>query len=207
MAKQVIGPRETQGETMSPSRETASIADYWWLFLVLGVLLIIAGLGAAVTLYIAAVTVQLLLGWLLVVGGVVYAVYSFLAKREEGVFLPLLASLVYVLFGVGLLVYPGVGAQVLSMLLGLFLLGAGGFKILLAWKLRNYWSWWWGVLFGLVSIGLGIYVLLNLDTPSALRLGVVLGIDLLLSGVTMLMLGRSLHHPRQSLGRAAHGTA
>jgi uncharacterized membrane protein HdeD (DUF308 family) len=51
-----------------------------------------------------------------------------------------------------------------------------------------------------VSIALGFYVLMNISSPSAVRLGVVLGFDLLTSGIAMIMLGRSLH--RASAGGA-----
>jgi uncharacterized membrane protein HdeD (DUF308 family) len=60
------------------------IRDYWWMFILLGIVMIIAGVGAAITMYIAAFAVQLLLGWTLVVGGIVYGLYTLLTKRDEG---------------------------------------------------------------------------------------------------------------------------
>lgn len=51
-------------------------------------------------------------------------------------------------------------------------------------------SRWLLVFSGLISIGLGLWVLLNIATATLTLLGTLVGIQTLLEGLTMIMVGR-----------------
>jgi uncharacterized membrane protein HdeD (DUF308 family) len=54
--------------------------------------------------------------------------------------------------------------------------------------------WWgWTVVAGLVSVGLGIYLLVNWPVASTVFVGVVIGIDLLFDGGALVAFAAAIH--------------
>jgi uncharacterized membrane protein HdeD (DUF308 family) len=77
-------------------------------------------------------------------------------------------------------------------LLGVFFLIHGGFKLALtsAWRRRPGWGWL--AASAVISVLLGILVLAGLPGTAAWAIGLILGVDLLFTGVTLLILGFKL---------------
>jgi uncharacterized membrane protein HdeD (DUF308 family) len=110
----------------------------WWLEILEGVVSIIAGIIALVFPVLAAeVLVIIIAAWAIVTG--IFEIIAAIRLREQikGEFWLGLAGLASILFGVILLVFPGVGALSLVWLIGSFALVFGVFLVFLGWRLRG----------------------------------------------------------------------
>jgi len=101
----------------------------WGWFLALGVLMVILGVIVIGTPAVATLAVGLLLGWTLVIGGVVQIVHAFMAKQWRGFLFELLGGVLYLLVGLMLVYDPLGGALALTLLLAIFLVVQGVFQI------------------------------------------------------------------------------
>ncbi|HEX7067243.1 MAG TPA: HdeD family acid-resistance protein [Candidatus Limnocylindria bacterium] len=110
----------------------------WWLEILEGVVSIIAGIIAlAFPVLAAEVLVIIIAAWAIVTG--IFEIIAAIRLREQikGEFWLGLAGLASILFGVILLVFPGVGALSLVWLIGSFALVFGVFLVILGWRLRG----------------------------------------------------------------------
>src|ERR1700679_3362226 len=94
----------------------------WGWFLVLGILEIVLGTIAIGASTIATVATVVFFGWLLLVGGVLSAVYAFWRKRWQGFFLDLATGVLYVVAGFFMVAEPLAAATSLTLLIAMFLL-------------------------------------------------------------------------------------
>ncbi|MGV2829090.1 HdeD family acid-resistance protein [Myxosarcina sp. GI1(2024)] len=91
--------------------------------------------------------------------------------------------------GIVLLVYPLEGVVTLTLVLAAFLLLEGVFELILAFQLRpNSSNWWWVLADGIVTLVLGLLIWLEWPASAAWVIGLLLGISLISSGLSRLML-------------------
>ncbi|MDX1653802.1 MAG: DUF308 domain-containing protein, partial [Candidatus Competibacteraceae bacterium] len=121
-----------------------------WLF-ALGAILIVLGSLAILVPPAAALAVELLLGWLLVIGGIALIVHAFRARAWGGLAVEMAVGLVYLLVGVLLLVYPLEGILTLTLLLAALLIAEGALRSVAALRLRPTAGWGWLLANGILS--------------------------------------------------------
>jgi len=179
----------TNGTLRWHSVGTDELRRNWGWFLALGILLVVLGttaLGASVAMTIASV---MLFGWLLIVGGLVEAIHAFWRERGwGGVFINLLTGILYVLVGFMMVANPGVAAVTLTLLIALFLMFGGIFRIVVALMLR-FPHWGWLALHGLINLLLGIGIWRQWPLSGLWVIGLFIGIDMVLNGWSLVMLG------------------
>jgi len=167
-------------------------------FLILGGVLIALGVAAIAFPFIAALSVNILVGVILLLSGALGLIHTFGAKGWKGVSISLINSLLALVVGVLLLLYPIPGILSLSLLIGLFFIATGILRGLLAWRLRPFDQWGWLMASGVVSLLLGVLILFLWPEAASWVLGLLVGIDLIFIGWTLLMLGlaarRALQH-------------
>jgi uncharacterized membrane protein HdeD (DUF308 family) len=161
----------------------------WGWFLALGVALIALGVMAISMPLVAAIAIELLIGWLLVAVGTVEMISAVGSQRGAGLFWSLLWGLVYLAVGVMLLADPLRGILTLTMLLAILLLAEGVFKIILAVQYRAMGNWGWTLFSGLLSMALGGLIWAQWPSDAAWIIGLLIGIDLIFGGWTMMILG------------------
>lgn len=187
--------------------ESALPRGDWWLYLLLGIALIVIGVVAIVVpaaTALAILTVDYLLGALLLIGGVLQAIYAFKRHTTAGrVVLGLIVAALYVIAGLILLGHPFAAVLSLTLFLAAFLIVAGIFKIIAAFEMYGTAHWGWTLVGGIVSFILG--VLIWAGWPATVwALGLWIGIDLLYMGWTMVAIGVVLHAlPTATTGRLA----
>lgn len=163
-----------------------------------GVLIVILGFLAIVLPVIATLAVTLLLGAMLLVFGIVEIVRCVRAWRRvsggwhEGLGWALFQAVIALIAGTILLFDPFSGAISLTMVLGVFLLVAGGTKAVMAWRLQPGSGWGWMALSAVLSIVLGVLVLAGLPGIGLLVPGTFLGIELVFFGTALFMLARAM---------------
>src|SRR5262252_5126161 len=132
----------------------AAIRNKWGWFLVLGVALILLGVVAISSEWVATLVSVVVFGWLLILSGAFELGSAFWARRWSGFFFHLLTGALYVIVGLLMVSRPLAVAIRLTLLLALLFVIGGVFHIVTALILR-FPNWGWAAFDGLVSLILG----------------------------------------------------
>ena len=171
-------------------------ANWGWL-VAMGIALIILGSVAISAAYIATYATVMVFGSLLLVGAVFHVVAAFWARRWRGFFLHLLAGVLYFIAGLFMIDNPLLAALTLTLLVAALLLVEGIVRIVLS-VAERFEGWGWVLLNGVISVLLGVAIWKQWPVSGLWVIGLFVGIDMLFSGVSWLMLGlgaRSLPRP------------
>jgi uncharacterized membrane protein HdeD (DUF308 family) len=163
------------------------IAQHWKWFLGLGIVSIILGtfaLGSSVLVTLASVV---LFGWILLLMGGIEVGHAFWQRQWGGFFLHLVNGILSIVVGFLLATSPGASAVVLTLLLAMFFMAAGLFRICTALMMR-FPSWGWRLLNGVVTLILGILIWNQWPLSGMWVIGLFVGIDLIFSGWSSVML-------------------
>lgn len=160
----------------------------WGWFLALGILLIIGGTVALGSAFMMTVFSMIFLGWLMIGSGVVEAFHAFTCKKWSGFFIDLLTGLLYVVVGFMVVANPGASALALTLLISMFLMVGGIFRIVVSLIVR-YQNWGWLLLHGVVNLLLGIAIWRQWPLSGTWVIGLFVGIDMIFNGWSLVMLG------------------
>lgn len=170
-----------------------------WL-MALSILLILLGLAAMVMPTIAAVFFTLVLGWILLVGGIIRIVQSFRSRPVRGFWLNLVVGILYGIAGLVILLNPLRGVLTLTAVLGTLFIIEGIFTIILAFRSRPGDNLSWLVVVdGVITLILGILVWNQFPYSALWLIGLYVGISLLISGASLLLISLNA---RRVLSRA-----
>jgi uncharacterized membrane protein HdeD (DUF308 family) len=188
-----FAPGETTVELPSNSlnlktEECLRLHKCWAWFLVLGVVVMAVGAMAIGAAFIATLTTVLVFGILLLAGGVVQIVNAFLARSWRGFFVHLLVGAIHLIVGGLMLEYPLRVAAGLTVLLAVGLLVGGICRIVFA-LTEDFSGRGWVLANGIITLLLGIAIWRQWPESSLWVIGLFVGIDLLFSGWSWVMLG------------------
>jgi len=169
----------------------AEIRKSWGWFVALGILLTALGVLCIVKAQTATAFSILALGWVLIVSAVFWFVNAFLTFNWSLFFLCLLNALIRGGVGYLLVRHPNAGAEGVTMVLAVLFIVGGLFRSIGASVIKFPW-WGWTVLAGLVSVGLGIFVIVNWGATSTFFLGIVIGVDLIFDGAALSAFGGAI---------------
>lgn len=159
-------------------------ASGWYI--ALGVVLILGGTFAVLRPLAAGYTLTLVVGWLLIFGGGMFVINAFMARGAGGFFWRLLLAALYGIAGIVILMNPFEGLGALTIVLAL-VIGAGGvMRLFLASALKGIPGVGLLIFSGLVAIALAILILAKWPDSSEVVLGVVIGIDFIFNGMSIL---------------------
>ncbi len=180
--------------------ELEAIRGRWGWLLALGILLVVFGMVAIALPMLASLATALALGVTLILGGVVQLVGAFWTRDWSGFFLVLLMGVLYAVVGVLLLNRPVEAILALTLLLAAMLLVGGAFRTIgSAW--HRFPQWGWVFAGGLLELVLGLMIWMQWPSPATIAiLGLFVGIDMVFSGWTWIMLALRL----KSLGGPRH---
>lgn len=168
--------------------------DSWKWYLTLGIILVLTGGFAMVFPLGAAYGIEVFVGILLLISGCAFLINA-VASHKQGFVWQIILALIYLAVGIMLLVYPLSGVVTLTLVLGICFLVSGTFKSLVALSSRKSQGWGMLLVSGLLGIVLGILILASWPSSSAWVIGLLVGIDLLFAGMTMIMLALAARNP------------
>src|SRR5215475_10507041 len=168
--------------------------------MVWGVLLVILGALALASPLMAAVAVNVVISWLIVLAGVVHLIVAFYAHRAGSLIWRLLVGLAYIFFGGYLITHPAVGVASLTLVLASLFLVEGILNIALYFQVRSMHRSGWFLLDGIVTLLLGLMIYLQWPSSSAWAIGTLVGVSLIMSGVTRLMLSLAVRKVTAAFG-------
>ncbi len=163
-------------------------------FLVIaGILALLGGFGALIFPLPASLAVTVLVGWAFLISGVVglWAAFSGNDMSHRG--WAGLFSLLDIVVGVWMLANPLAGMVSLTLVIGALFLVSGLVRLFLAFaNFRGTDMFWLMLLSGLISAGLGLFIVLKLPEASLVILGTLVAIELIVIGTMLLSMGIAL---------------
>ena len=162
-------------------------AGGWMMFL--GILYVIGGMLCIALPLAAGVSVAWVIGIVLTTLGILQAIGAFQADSFGMGAGEFLIALLYIAGGVMTLMHPLAGLTALTMLITMVILMRGIVMIGGALQLKPAKGWGWVLFSGIVGVILAIMLIAQFPTTAVWLPGLLLGIDLLMSGWTILFTG------------------
>lgn len=155
---------------------------------VFGIVLVIGGFVVLGDVVLATAVSVFLIGWMALFSGVTLLIASLFRIRSGGFWSAALGGAILTVLGLFVLRNPLIGAVSLTLLAGSMFFASGLTRIVVAFQVTE--ARWLLVISGLISVGLGLYVLFNLAAATISLLGILMGIQILLEGMTLIAAGR-----------------
>ena len=161
--------------------EPGQLPARWKPLLTLGIVLIAFGTLALAVSFVATLVSVLAFGWLLLVTGGTETVYAFKNARWAGTILHVANGVLSGTAGFLLVMNPAAGAVVLTLLMAMFFLIGGLFRIGAA-LVMSVPHRGWILLSGAVTLLLGIFIWRQLPGAAIWLIGTFVGVDMIMIG-------------------------
>ncbi len=175
----------------NPFTNIQALKTYWPWFFCLGALLILLGIGIITLSSGTSLFSIILLGCFLLIAGIVQLIQAILAHRWTGLFLALFLGILYIITGFLCVTKPATAAISITFWIAAFFLAIGLFKTLSSWLLR-FQEWKWVFANGVISFILGILITIDWPFSGLWVIGLFIGIDLILSGLSWMRLSMAV---------------
>ncbi len=165
-----------------------SIKPRWGLALAAGMSLILLGMLAVARPFVSSLAVELFLGWLLLVGGVVQIFHAIKERKQRGFGLALFTAIVTSIAGFVLLAYPLSGVLTLTLILSCFFFVEGVCNLSWAFKVRPKTGWGWLLFSGVLEVVFAAMIWMQWPSSAIWLIGFLVGFDLIMAGWSLLTL-------------------
>jgi uncharacterized membrane protein HdeD (DUF308 family) len=151
------------------------------------VVMILLGLLAVILPLVTGIVISVLVAWITVLSGLAYLASAF-AGRNAGAFIwRLLIGLVYIAGGGYLAFHPQLALETLTAVLAIIFTVEGVLEIVTFFQFRVYSGSGWVLFDGLVTLLLAFLIWLPWPNSSSWAIGIILGVNLIVTGFTVLM--------------------
>jgi uncharacterized membrane protein HdeD (DUF308 family) len=159
-----------------------------WLRVLLGIVLILAGLFVLGDVVVATIISTIFIGAFVMAAGIWEIIHAFWTKGWGGFAWQIILGVLYVAAGLVLVTQPVSGALMLTYFLGLLLLFSGVVRIFIGF---THWRdvGWIMLLSGILGVLGGLIIVTGFPMSGLWVLGFVLGLDLIAHGVAWLVFG------------------
>ncbi len=182
-----------------------ALKTHWKLFLFQGVVMVILGILAVAWPAVATLAVDIYIGWLFLISGTVGLVAMFSARDVPAFLWTLLTAALAMAVGVLLIWKPAEGAESLTIVLTAFFIAEGVFQIAGSFAYRDAMpgSWGWMLASGISDLILAGVLIMYWPVSAAWALGLLVGVNLITSGVAIVVTAIEARNLVQTLVRAA----
>jgi len=154
----------------------------------LSVLMIVAGILAIASPLAAGIAVNVLIAWLLVFSGCVHLVFAWYTRSAGGFLWELLVGILYIFTGAYLLMHPVAGLASLTIALAIYLFLEAILEFALGFILRPLPGTGWLLFDGIITLILAVMIWRTWPSSTGWVIGTLVGISMLFSGTSRLML-------------------
>ncbi|MDS0295263.1 HdeD family acid-resistance protein [Halogeometricum luteum] len=195
---------DTQGEPEMVAESEASLErllrDEGRTLMIVGGLLAVLGIGAILFPVLSSLTVGLFFGAALAVAGFAHIAHAFSAPGWKGALGEIFLAVVFLIAGLAMLVNPVLTLTTLTLLVISYFVLEGLALLYFAWTLRNERGWVWSVAAGVVSLVLAGLLFAGFPATAAWALGLLVGVNLLTTGVSMMVVGNGIRKGADATG-------
>jgi uncharacterized membrane protein HdeD (DUF308 family) len=166
-----------------------ALSARWGLLMFEGVALIVLGVLAIAAPMFATIAVEIYIGWLFLIAGIVGLVAMFYADDIAAFLWTLVTAALSLGLGVLLLYKPGAGTVTLTLALTAFFVAEGVFQVVTSIAYRKVLpsTWGWLLASGVCDLLLVAIVVYSWPVSAAWTLGLLAGVNLLTSGWAIVM--------------------
>jgi uncharacterized membrane protein HdeD (DUF308 family) len=168
-------------------------ASFGWS-IVLSIFLIVAGLLAIAMPLAAAIAVNIFVAWMLMFSGAAHLVFALQRRHSRGFIWQLLLGILYAFIGAYILINPALGLVSLALAIAAYLLLEGVLEIVLAFQIKPVRAWGWLLFDGILTLVVALMIWRAWPAGSELVVAILVGISMLFSGVSRLMLSLAARH-------------
>jgi uncharacterized membrane protein HdeD (DUF308 family) len=156
------------------------------------VIMIVVGMLALWLPIASSIGVARLLGWLMVFDAVFQLIHAFRSEGVGHIVWKVLVALIFLVAGIYFLTHPFLAVAVVTLALAAFFLVEGLVDVFAFFATRKAGASYWILLNGIVSIILAVMIWRHWPTGSLWVLGVLVGIGLLMTGTSRLMMALAI---------------
>jgi uncharacterized membrane protein HdeD (DUF308 family) len=158
-----------------------------------GVVLIVLGAAALVAPLIAGLATAFFVGWLLIMAGILGFLSAFAGRAHVHLGWSIVSAIVALVVGVLLILFPLVGTLGLALLIAAYLLldGVALIGLSLDQRKKQAKAWGWLLVSGIVDIVLAAVIVFLSAVGSAVFIGIIIGIDLIIAGIALIAVHRT----------------
>ena len=162
--------------------------NYWFLWLIVGILSVVAGILALTNPFAATLTAELLTAYSFIAIGVLMLLSALRSQGWGARIWTIVIGLLFVVAGVNLVIKPLEGIMTLTAITAAMLIAIGRFRLVLAFSPIASGVRWIVAIAGVISLALGIMIFANFPESSVYILGIFLAIEHLSNGVSLVFL-------------------
>jgi len=166
-----------------------ALRKHWRLLMFEGVLMVILGILAIAAPVTATLAVDIFIGWLFLISGVMGLVALFSARDIAAFLWTLVTAALSVAAGIILVSKPAEGAASLTLVLTALFIAEGVFQIAGSFAYRDVLrsSWGWLLLSGIADLIMAGILIYAWPMSAAWALGLLAGVNLITSGWAIIM--------------------
>jgi uncharacterized membrane protein HdeD (DUF308 family) len=181
-----------------------SIRLHWSLFTAQGVIMVLLGIAAVIWPQLSSIAVDVYVGWLFLLSGVVGLATMFFAPNATGFLWSLLTGALALFAGVLLLWHPVEGVVSLTLVLVAFFIAEGVSQIAAAFAYRSAFpeSWGWMLVSGIADLVLAGVIIAGWPGSLSWALGLIVGVNLITSGLAIVMVAIASRNVVNAIVRA-----
>lgn len=158
-------------------------------FKMTGIILCVLGVISLITPAVAGTAVVLVIGSLLLFGGFLYLFQTSQAGDTSGKMMHIILGILMILGGFGIISHPLFGLSFLTLMMAMFFLFEGTWKVLMSFSLKPAAGWGQVLFSGIISLLLGGLIWAEWPLSGLWAVGTLLGVDLLLTGFFLINVG------------------
>ncbi|REJ75783.1 MAG: hypothetical protein DWQ34_26445 [Planctomycetota bacterium] len=156
--------------------------------LLMGVILAVAGGLAIASPAIAGTAVVYVIGGLLLIAGALQVVNGLRSEGWTERVVPLIMGFLTSLAGGAVLAHPFLGLSILALVLAIFFVVVGFWKIVASFSFRPASGWLAMLVSGALGLILGLLIWMQWPLSGLWAVGVLVGVDLLSTGLALVLL-------------------
>jgi uncharacterized membrane protein HdeD (DUF308 family) len=186
-----VNPPTTFDATRLAAVKQEGLREIWAFLVGMGVALMVLGMVAMGSSFIATLATVVVFGILLLLGALFQVITALWGRSWRGFFLHLLGGVLYLIVGVFMIDRPVEAALGVTLLVALGLLAGGIVRIVVS-VIERFDGWGWMLLSGVLSFLLGAAIWRQWPLSGLWVIGLFVGIEMLSSGLSWVMLGLAL---------------
>jgi uncharacterized membrane protein HdeD (DUF308 family) len=173
----------TEGRWLDEAKKNSGLLVF------LGILTVVFGVIAVATPMITGVAVAVFVGFLLLGSGVAQIFHALKSRQWGTGFWGTVIGLLGVAAGLLMIFRPLVGLVTMALLLAFYFLVDGICEIIAAFRIKPDQGWGWVLFNGVIAVLLGLMIWRQWPLSGAWAIGLLVGIHILMSGWSMVILG------------------
>lgn len=171
----------------------------------IGILSVVLGIIAIVTPAVAGKAVVIVIGAVMLVAGIAQIFSGLRAEGWSHKLPPLILGIITAIAGLGVLGHPLLGLTFLTLLLVVFFVVEGLWKIVASFSYRPAKGWLAFLISGILTLVLGVLIWRQWPISGLWAVGVLVGVDLLTTGISLIALASTVGRLKKLAEDVAEG--